>query len=159
MKLKHSLLLAGCFALILAAQGCKDAGTVIDTSTEIDNHNWSYSNRIKYDVNIDDASVPYNLYLNLRVGGGYRYSNIYALFYQTSPDKKLSKLRYEFTLANPDGEWLGSGSGNLYSYQMPLRTAYKFPAPGVYHFELEQNMRDNPLHEVSDVGLKVEKAR
>jgi len=38
-------------------------------------------------------------------------------------------------------------------------TNYKFPAKGVYHFEIEQNMRDNPLREVNDVGLRVEKAR
>ena len=36
-----------------------------------------------------------------------------------------------------------------------FRTNYKFPAKGVYHFYIEQNMRDNPLREVSDVGLRV----
>jgi gliding motility-associated lipoprotein GldH len=53
---------------------------------------------------------------------------------------------------------LGSGSGNLYSYQIIFKTGQRFPAKGTYHFELEQNMRDNPLHEVSDMGIRVEKA-
>lgn len=144
---------------ICVAQGCTDPGAVLDQNTEIDNHNWAYINRIKYDVKIDDETVPYNLYLNLRVTGAYRYANLYAVLSQTSPGKKVAKTRYQFKLANPDGEWLGSGSGNLYSYQLPMRTGYKFPAKGVYHFEIEQNMRDNPLHEVSDVGLRVEKAK
>jgi gliding motility-associated lipoprotein GldH len=153
------VLFCGLTALVLfAAQGCMDPKSVIDKNTELPNHNWAYVNRIKYNVKIDDETVPYNLYFNLRVSGGYKYSNIFILFHQTSPGKKIATTRYEYKLANKDGEWLGSGSGNLYSYQVPLRTQYKFPAKGVYHFEIEQNMRDNPLHEVSDVGLRVEKA-
>ncbi len=88
----------------------------------------------------------------------YKYSNIFILIHQTNPDKKASTIRYEFKLANADGEWLGDGSGNIYTYQVPFRTNYKFPARGTYTFEMEQNMRDNPLHEVSDVGMRVEKA-
>ena len=154
------VLFCGLIALVLfVVQGCMDPKSVIDQNTELLNHNWAYVNRIKYNVKIDDETVPYNLYFNLRVTGSYKYSNIFVLFHQTSPGKKISTTRYEYKLANKDGEWLGSGSGNLYSYQMPLRTQYKFPAKGVYHFEIEQNMRDNPLHEVSDVGLRVEKAK
>ena len=160
MKRSIKYLLGVCVMLtIFAVQGCTDPAAVLDQNMEIDNHNWAYINRIKYDVKIDDETVPYNLYLNLRVTGAYRYANLYALLSQTSPGKKVAKTRYQFKLANPDGEWLGSGSGNLYSYQLPMRTGYKFPAKGVYHFEIEQNMRDNPLHEVTDVGLRVERAK
>jgi gliding motility-associated lipoprotein GldH len=149
-----------CIAFVLlSAQGCTDPNAILDQNTEIANHNWSYVNRVKYDVKIDDISVPYNLYFNIRVSGSYKYSNIFALLFQTSPGKKTHTTRYEFKLADKDGEWLGSGSGNLYSYQLPLRTQYKFPAKGTYHFEIEQNMRDNPLHEVIDAGLRVEKAQ
>ena len=154
------VLFCGLVALVLfTVQGCMDPKSVIDQNVELPNHNWAYVNRIKYNIKIDDETVPYNLYFNLRVTGSYRYSNIFVLLHQTSPGKKKATTRYEYKLANNDGEWLGSGSGNLYSYQMPLRTLYKFQAKGIYHFEIEQNMRDNPLHDVSDVGLRVEKAQ
>ena len=141
--------------IVVCAAGCTDANTVLDHNTEIANKNWSYQNKIGYNVKIDDASVTYNLYLNLRVTGDYKYANLFTLI--SNPDKPGAVLRYEFKLANPDGEWLGQGSGNLYSFQIPFRKAYKFPAAGIYHIRIEQNMRDNPLHEVSDVGLRVEK--
>ena len=67
--------------------------------------------------------------------------------------------RFEIKLADLDGEWLGKGSGNLYSYQVSALTNFKFPEKGTYTFSIEQNMRDNPLHEVNDVGLRVEKAK
>ena len=143
--------------IIIYCSGCTDPNAVMDKSTPIDNHNWSYVNPVKYDVTIADAGIPYNLYFNLRVTADYKYSNIFILLHQTGPDKKPTITRLEFKLANADGEWLGTGSGNLYSYQMLFKSTYRFPVKGVYHFEIEQNMRDNPLHEVSDAGLRVEK--
>jgi gliding motility-associated lipoprotein GldH len=144
--------------LALTFSGCTDPSAIIDKNTEIDNHNWSYVNLVKYDVKIDDEKIPYNLYFNLRVTDEYKYSNIFILMHENGPGIKNEVNRFEFKLANADGEWLGSGSGNLYNYQMMYKANYTFPAKGVYHFAIEQNMRDNPLHEVSDVGLRVEKA-
>ena len=143
---------------MLFLSSCSDPNALVDKSTEIDNHNWSYANLVKYDVTIDNPQIEYNICLNLRVTGDYRYSNLFILFHQSGPALNPKTTRFEFKLANQDGEWLGTGSGNLYSYQVPFLTHYKFPAKGVYHFAIEQNMRDNPLHEVSDVGLRVEKA-
>ena len=144
--------------LLLIIAGCTDPASILDTNTTVENHNWSYANTIKYAVKIDDASIPYNVYINLRVTGDYRYSNIFLLLRRSGPKLK-AVTRFEIKLANPDGQWLGQGSGNLYSYQVPVITDFKFPQKGTYQFEIEQNMRDNPLHEVSDAGLRIEKAK
>ena len=88
--------------------------------------------------------AAYNLFLNLRVTGDYKYSNIFVLIHQTGPDNKSKVTRYEFKLANAYGEWLGDGSGNLYSYQIMFQSAYHFPVKGIYRFGIEQNMRDKP---------------
>ncbi|MFD0833290.1 gliding motility lipoprotein GldH [Mucilaginibacter boryungensis] len=160
MKQAHKILL-GLVALvgITAVTSCSDPNGIFDQNTPIVNHNWAYVNNITYNVKIDDPSIAYNLYFNLRVTGDYKYSNLFVLLHTTGPNQKPAVVRYELKLANLQGEWLGSGSGNLYSYQIPFEGKYHFPAKGVYRFEIEQNMRDNPLHEVSDVGLRVEKAQ
>lgn len=150
-----------CFiiALLFAFTGCSDPKRVMDESISIANHNWIYGNKIKFDVDIKDAQVSYNLYLNVRVTSAYRYSNMFVLVYQSQgPTKKATTTRYELKLASPTGEWLGKGSGSMYSYQIPFKQQYHFPVAGKYHFEIEQNMRDNPLRSVSDVGLRVEKS-
>ena len=143
--------------LLMLLAGCVDKNRVIDTNTEVPNQNWTYLNRFKFDFTIDDEKAAYNLYVNLRVTGNYKYSNLFMLITQISADKKEITKRYELTLANKEGQWLGEGSGNLYSYQLPFLTNYQFSKKGIYHFYIEQNMRDNPLTEVSDVGLRVEK--
>jgi gliding motility-associated lipoprotein GldH len=159
IKSYQQFLLAGLLVILTGLSSCTDPNAVFDQNTEIGNHNWSYLNKVRYDVKIDDANLSYNLYLNLRVTGSYKYSNLFVLISNGPVNGKASTARYEFKLAKADGEWLGKGTGNLYSYQLPFEKSFKFPAKGVYHFEIEQNMRDNPLHEVSDVGLRVEKAQ
>ena len=92
---------------VLTVTGCSDKNTVIDQSAEIENHNWTYVNRFRFDVKIDEEKIPYNLYMNLRVTGDYNYANIFVLITRVSPDKKSDVTRYELKLANKEGEWLG----------------------------------------------------
>lgn len=146
------------FFTIGGLTSCQDTQSIVDSNFEVTRHNWSYTERILVPVTIENADVTYNLYVNLRVTSKYKYSNIFLLIHIKSPDGKKTTERKEFRLALPDGEWLGSGSGNLYSYQMPVKENFRFPVKGKYVVELEQNMRDNPLDYVSDVGIRVEKA-
>src|SRR5665213_1931148 len=61
MKAARKLLFAALPLLVmLFLNGCTDPNAIIDQNTPIENHNWSYANRIKNSVKIDDASIPYN---------------------------------------------------------------------------------------------------
>jgi gliding motility-associated lipoprotein GldH len=147
-----SLIIIACFT------ACKDQRTVADDNQSINNRTWSYVNKIRVPVVIKDNKVPYNVFINLRHTGDYKYSNIFLLIHMKTPAGKVGTERKEFKLAYPDGQWLGKGSGNLYSYQLPYKSNYVFPDTGNYWFEIEQNMRDSPLKEIADVGLRVEKS-
>lgn len=147
--------------IVLAVSGltsCQDTQTIADKNFEIAGHNWSYTEKVQIPVTIENPELLYNLYVNLRLTSRYKYSNIFLLIHIVGPDGKRTTERKEFKVALPDGEWLGSGSGDLYSFQMPLKERYKFPVRGKYVIELEQNMRDNPLNNVSDAGVRIEKA-
>lgn len=152
---KISFLFVVLLAIVLAS--CQDQSAIVDTNIELDKHNWSYTEKVKIPLSIESADIPYNLYLNLRHTSDYKYSNIFLLIHITGPDGKKSTERREFKLALPDGEWLGSGSGNLYSYQILFKEDFKFPLKGKYIIELEQNMRDNPLDHITDAGIRVER--
>ncbi len=145
------------FLAVTGFTSCQDTQTITDNNFEITGRNWSYTEKVQVPVIIENPDLQYNLYVNLRLTSKYKYSNIFLLIHITGPDGKKITERKEFVLALPDGEWLGSGSGNLYSYQIPFKENYKFPVKGNYVVELEQNMRDNPLDYVSDAGVRVEK--
>lgn len=147
------------FIFVVFSQSACTDNAVVDTNIQVEHRNWTYLQKIKVPVKIENTGQGYNIYMNLRHTADYKYSNIFVLVHQSGPGMKAVTERREFKLAYPDGEWLGSGSGNFYSYQLLLKKDYRFPAAGTYVFEFEQNMRDNPLREVSDVGLRVEPAR
>ena len=136
--------------------GC-DTNDIIDTNVEMPSHIWSYSNRVKTIVEVADPSQPLNIYFKVRNTNNYRYSNIFILLHISGGGMKKHTRRFQCKLAEVDGKWTGSGSGNLFTNVVPLLTDYKFPNKGKFLLEIEQNMRDNPLHEISDAGIKVSK--
>ncbi|MBB6273576.1 gliding motility-associated lipoprotein GldH [Pedobacter cryoconitis] len=140
--------------LATGLMGC-NTNNLIDTNEEMPQRNWSYVNKIKGIAEIKDPAKPVSLRFKLRHTADYRYSNIYILMTLSGPGLPKITRRYEYKLAESDGQWLGKGSGNLYTYVLPLLTNYNFPASGKYNIEIEQNMRDNPLKEISDVGIMV----
>lgn len=151
-RLKVLMLLALTTVLLFA--GC-DTNTLVDTNVVMPARNWSYANKIGAVVDVTDPAQYYSVYFKLRHTADYRYSNVFVLLHINGAGEKKQTKRFEYTLAQPDGQWNGSGSGNLFTYTFPLLTNFRFPKAGKYSFEIEQNMRDNPLKEISDVGIKV----
>ena len=145
------LLVCSCLA------ACTDTA-IVDDYESILRQRWSYDKPVKIEVEITDISKAYNVYINLRHTEDYAYSNIWLKTSVLGADKKKQDQRTEFTLAKPDGTWLGRGSGSLYSYRLILKENYRFSKAGKYVFVIEQNMRDNPLDAITDVGLRVEPA-
>ena len=128
--------------------------TVADTNQSLESNQWLYTNPAKADFEITDIIKPYQINFKLRINSEYRYSNLFVL--ATFKDaKKRKRLRYQFKLAKEDGTWLGKGSGDLYTFSFPLLKNHRFADTGKYHIEIEQNMRDNPLIGISDVGIEV----
>nr|WP_199074990.1 gliding motility lipoprotein GldH [Pedobacter sp. ASV19] len=157
MKQNKSLVFSLWSIALLAVvlwSGCT-TNNVTDLNVSMDQHRWSYINKVSATVDIKDPAKAYNIFFRLRHTADYRYSNIYILFHLKPAGGKKVTRRYGFKLAQADGQWLGSGSGNLFTYTFPLLTQYHFPAAGKYELVMEQNMRDNPLQEISDAGLTV----
>lgn len=150
IKQKLILLL---FVLGLLLQSC-DRKYLVDLNMEVAANNWAYAKSLKAPIEIKEIGPAYNVYFKLRHTTAYRYSNLYVMVHLKGPG--LNKhTRYQFKVANLNGQWLGKGSGDIYTYTFPLLTDYRFTKPGKYEIEIEQNMRDNPLTGISDVGLSV----
>jgi len=146
------LTLLSCVLIVLWS--CKD-NALINAFKPIDKQLWRYSEMPTFQVKVQDNRVPYELKLNLRLTADYRYANLYVLVHQIGPDHHVQTKRVGLVVADKDGRWLGKGVGNLFSYQISYDKHFLFPDTGTYTFKLEQNMRDNPLRGVSDVGIVV----
>ncbi|PWS32561.1 gliding motility lipoprotein GldH [Pedobacter paludis] len=153
---KKSILRFGFLLVSSLILGC--TSSVIDSNVEIPERKWTYRNHIIAPFEIKDSNKAYNIYFKLRHTADYKYSNIFVLAHFKDGKSKTTR-RYQFKLAKNDGEWLGSGSGNVFSYTFPMLTNYRFPHNGKFEIEVEQNMRDNPLIEISDAGVLVEESK
>ncbi len=130
-------------------------------------HNaWAYDYKPSFKFLVTDTNVYYNMYFLIRHTEAYPYSNIWIrLYYKHSEDKEFREERREVLLAARSGQWLGRGMGEIYEQRMMLygvdpnqqMIPMSFAKKGVYEVRMEQDMRINPLPEILQVGLRVEK--
>lgn len=152
--MKNSKLAIFIFVLFLTA--C-DQNVVFEKNTELPENRWELKNVVTFETDIQDTITPHNLYINLRNAGGYQFSNIFLFFTTKSPSGKTERDTVELTLADPSGKWLGDGLGDIWDNRFLFRDNFRFPEKGIYIFSLEQAMRVDPLPQVMDVGIRIEK--
>lgn len=148
-----SKFLIAVFALLFILVGCS-TDHLLDTNESVPENSWTYAKAAKVTIQVTDSTKAYQVNFKLRHTADYRYSNLFVVM--TLKGEGLYKsTRYQFKLAKADGEWLGKGSGDIFSYNFPLLKDHRFPKAGKYDISIEQNMRDNPLTGVSDIGIRV----
>lgn len=153
-KAKTFYLLAVCIFLLSSC----DNKRYFEEYTEIPGQSWNRANILKYNVNISDTKMPFNIFLDIRNSGKYNYSNIYVFLKTQSPDNIVRIDTIQCVIADDNGRWLGKGIGDLWDNQISLRRNVVFPDTGNYIFEIEQAMREEVLEHISDVGIRIEKA-
>ncbi|MBD1433321.1 gliding motility lipoprotein GldH [Sphingobacterium sp. DN00404] len=119
------------------------------------NRQWHHHERQTFQVHIDRNNGPYDVWVYIRHTGEYDFANFFFLSHETGPRLKDTSYRHELKLATSDGRWTGKSAGNLYENRRLLKENYTFPDTGMYTFEIEQNMQENPILDITDVGLKI----
>lgn len=145
-----------CGLLVLLSCCNVEKNKVYDQFNKVNSNAWNWNQGVKFTFTIDDSSYFYDLNCGLRISGSYLYSNIWIV-YQLDGPQISRKNQVGITLSDNTGKWLGKGQSNLLSYEEPLLKGAKLKA-GTYTLTMFQNMRDENLQSVSDIGLKVIKA-
>ena len=139
--------------------GC-DTNAVYKEYTDIDEGKWYIKNALTFTFEITDASVPYNIYYNLRNSLSYGYYNLYLTRYLRDVDGKLldSRLDELLLMDAKTGKPNGDGVGDIFDHKVLMKRNYRFPKPGKYSMQIRQYMRQDPLLNVLSAGITVEKA-
>jgi gliding motility-associated lipoprotein GldH len=160
MKSLKSLLpvLASC-ALCLVACNTVD---LYEKTAAIPGHSWKNDFRPSFTFTIKDTSSPYEIYFVIRHNDRYSFNNIYVNLTTKQPGQDSTQTeRLDLKLATDNEGWLASGMDDIYEHRIPLTPRrnqdFYFPRPGEYTFSIEQIMRENPLNNVLNVGLRIEK--
>jgi len=143
------------FLTLLAFSAC-DKNRVFEKNREIKDYTWDSKSKAAFTFDIQDTAVLYNIYVNVRHADFYQFSNLWLMVRTTFPDGKQLSKRIEIPLSNADGAWYGEGLGDIWDASHLIQQGAYFNKAGKYTFELEHNMRKDPLPGIMAIGLRVE---
>ena len=143
------------------ATGCAD-NVVYQGDVQVPNGQWSRSFTPEFVFDIADTVARHDVYIDVRHTGEYPFSDLYLFVDLTGPGGRSMRDTVECLLADPTGQWLGKGTGFIFSDRIQAKVLYKlrnrFPSAGRYTMKLEQAMRAEPLPAIIDVGVSVERS-
>ncbi len=142
----------------LIFSGCEQS-RVFDKNVSLPKTGWEYDQPQAFDVFINDTTVSYNLYINVRHTDAFKYNNIWVKMTTVFPDSSMIEKDLNVPLAEKTGEWTGICVDGICFNSVLMQSNFSFNKIGKYTFVLEQDMRLNPLPNILDIGIKVEKFR
>ncbi len=149
------VILGGIFVVLNAC----NHNLVFEKYETIENHEWDKDSVLVFDIPVRDTFSNHNLYVNVRSDVNYNYSNLWLFINIEQPNGELLKEKYEITLADPSGKWLGTGFGGLKTREVIFRNNVFFPMSGDYKVTIQQGMREDVLEGISDIGIRIEKVK
>lgn len=128
-----------------------------EKTVTIPGHAWQRSFKPTFEFTIKDTTAPYRLFFILRHNEKYNFNNIYINVYVKGPGQDSAiKIQQDLVLATNDKGWLATGMDDIYEHRIPLAPEQNLKA-GTYTFTVEQIMREEPLKNVLNAGLRIEK--
>lgn len=144
--------------IMLLASSC-NKNVVYSKYKTFENNEWAAKDKAVFTVDISETKTLNNISLMIRHADSYPYSNIFLFVTTIYPDDNVRTDTMEVILANHKGEWLGSGAGDIFDFEVPIKKNVRFSMPGKYKFIFEQAMREDPLPMIMDFGFEIEKSK
>jgi gliding motility-associated lipoprotein GldH len=129
-----------------------------EKNVSLPDHEWKSSYKPEFTFTIKDTNSLYQVYFVMRHTEKYNFNNIWINLYSQPPGDTLHKAPYELQLATNDKGWLASGMDDIYEHRIKLTKPVALKA-GEYKLMLESIMREDPLKNVLNVGIRIEKVK
>ncbi|SDR93746.1 gliding motility lipoprotein GldH [Christiangramia echinicola] len=124
---------------------------------------WNKDSIVTFEFNDLDSSRVYDLFINVRNNNDYNYSNLFLITEISFPQGKVISDTLEYEMTKPNGEWLGSGFGDVKESKLWYKENVRFEEPGKYEVTIQQAMRKNgeiegiqELEGITHVGFRIE---
>ncbi|HHP7242059.1 MAG TPA: gliding motility lipoprotein GldH [Cyclobacteriaceae bacterium] len=144
----------------LAMSSCDD-GKVYQEYHDLENNIWKKDYTPKFEFDINDISLNYNIFYSIRNGLDYPFYNLYLKYTLTDPrGQEISSEMHEVILFDPKtGKPRGSGLGDTFNHRILCLENQNFKKEGAYNIKIQQYMRRDSLPEIKSVGIRIEESR
>lgn len=140
---------------IILMQSCNTID-VYEQTIPIPKHAWKSNLRLNFTAVIKDSIGYYNIYFVLRHSESYHFNNIWLDFTAAFPNDSAKTQRLNLQLATGNG-WLGTSMDDIIEQRLLInKQPIRLPA-GTYKFSLLQIMREDPLQNILNAGIRIEK--
>lgn len=153
------------FSLILLLAvvfiGC-DKDRVFDEYKSLPNE-WNKDSVLTFKLENIDSLKSYNLFFNVRNNTDFEYSNLFLISEIQFPEGKVITDTLEYHMAAPNGEWLGTGFGDVKESKLWYKEKVRFSESGEYQVSIQHAMRKNGsekgienLNGITEIGFRIE---
>lgn len=137
------------------ASGC-NSNVLVDSFQTLPEEGWLYQDIVTDSFEVTEPGFYHQVSANLRLKSDYPYANIHLAVSITYPDSTASDYKVPIELAEKSGNWLGSGLGDVITFQVPILHRKVLNQKGKYTVTMAQDMRLESLPNIVSTGLRVE---
>jgi gliding motility-associated lipoprotein GldH len=143
------------FVILLSS--CIQTG-LFEKNVTFKDHAWINSNKPRIAFEISDTISAYNVFFVVRHTDAFNYNNLWVKIKSKGPgDSTSNTQQFDLPLASQNN-WTGTGMDDIFEHRILLsKRPIRFPRAGQYEFTLEHIMRENPLKDIINVGIRLEK--
>jgi gliding motility-associated lipoprotein GldH len=146
------------FAIIFFLLETCSSIDVYEKTEAFSKQTWSSNNKLSFTFTITDTTAQYNIYAAIRHTDAYHFNNIWLNVTTVAPGDTAATQQVNLKLGDNTKGWLGSEMDDIIEHRV-LLTRYPVKLKkGNYNFILQQIMREDPLQNVMNAGIRVEKA-
>ncbi len=132
---------------------------LFEQSVAIPDHAWQSNFKPSFSFSIKDTTALYQPFFIFRHNDKYSFNNIYINVYVQLPNgDTVKRIHQDLILADDVSGWKAEGMDDIYEHRIPLGGPEPFKK-GDFKFTIEQVMRQDPLKNVLDAGIRIEKIR
>lgn len=122
--------------------------------------NWEKGYDLSYALNIDDTAAKYKMMIGLRHISDISFGEILVQLKMTTPSGEVIETPYILEIREKDsGELKGSAMGDITDIEIPVEESFTFPEAGNYQFSISQQMEQDAVSGVMEVGLVIDKLK
>lgn len=131
---------------------------VFEKTASFATHQWASANKPAFTFKVTDTASRYNVFIVLRHTDAYRYNNIWLNITTIPPGDTAQTTKANLKLGD-NNQWLGSSLDDVIEHRIRINQYPLKLKAGDNKFVLQQIMREDPLPEVLNAGVRVEKAK
>ena len=131
---------------------------VFEKTVAFDKQEWYTSNKPNFVFTINDTAALYNIFIVLRHTDAYHFNNIWLNVTTFAPGDTANTQQLNLRLGDNTKGWLGSAMDDIIEHRIPITKNPVYLKKGNYTFILQEIMREDPLQNILNAGIRFEKA-